>query len=169
MCEWFADSVLLCVVPRLIRGIFKTICSFGKTQVSSHKKTDWSSCFIRIPQLMTCISMCNDEKINLFTGFLSVSQCSFSAFWQAENAAHSSTGRMKSKILYILVLRLEISTKTTSFSLLLLQKMWFLKTVYIFICTVYSVCPMLFLQYCLWVSFYKNMFCTDKLNKECLS
>ena len=90
--------------------------------------------------------------------FLSVSQCSFSAFWQDENAisAHSSTGRMKSKILYILVLRLEISTNTTSFSLLLLEKMWFLKTGYIFICTVYSVFPMLFLQYCLGVSFYKS-------------
>jgi hypothetical protein len=69
--------------------------------------------------------MSNDEKFNLCTSFLSVSQCSFSAFWRAENAisAHSSTGRMKSEILYILVLRLEISTKTTPFSLLLLQKM----------------------------------------------
>ena len=38
--------------------------------------------------------MCNDEKTNLFTGLLSVSQCLFSAFWRAENTiyAHSSTG-----------------------------------------------------------------------------
>jgi hypothetical protein len=38
--------------------------------------------------------MCNDEKFNLFTGFLSVPQCIFSAFWRAENTiyAHSSTG-----------------------------------------------------------------------------
>jgi len=38
--------------------------------------------------------MSNDEKFNLFTGFLSVSQCLFSVFWRSENAnyAHSSTG-----------------------------------------------------------------------------
>jgi hypothetical protein len=30
--------------------------------------------------------MPNDEKFNLFTCFLSVSLCSFSAFWRAENA-----------------------------------------------------------------------------------
>jgi len=35
---------------------------------------------------MTCISMSYDEKFNLCTGFSSVSQCSFSAFWQAEIA-----------------------------------------------------------------------------------
>jgi len=35
----------------------------------------------------------NNEKLNLFTGFLSVSQCLLSAFWRAENSnyAHSST------------------------------------------------------------------------------
>jgi len=33
---------------------------------------------------MTCISMSYDEKLNLCTCFSSVSQCSFSAFWQAE-------------------------------------------------------------------------------------
>jgi len=50
---------------------------------------------------------------------LSVSQISFSAFLQAENAisAHSSTGLIKSMILYILELGLEISANTTSFSL----------------------------------------------------
>jgi len=38
--------------------------------------------------------MSNDEKFNLFTGFLSVTQCLFSEFWRAENViyAHSSTG-----------------------------------------------------------------------------
>jgi len=35
---------------------------------------------------MTCISMSYDEKFNLGTCFLSVSLCSFSEFWQAENA-----------------------------------------------------------------------------------
>jgi len=42
---------------------------------------------------------------------MSVSQCSFSAFWRAENAisAHSSMGLIKSLILDILVLGLEIS------------------------------------------------------------
>jgi len=35
---------------------------------------------------MTCISMSYDEKFNLRTCFSSVSQCSFSAFWQAEIA-----------------------------------------------------------------------------------
>jgi len=35
---------------------------------------------------MTCISMSYDEKFNLCTCFSSVSQCSFSAFWQAEIA-----------------------------------------------------------------------------------
>jgi len=49
---------------------------------------------------------------------LSDSQCSFSAFWRPENAisAHSSTGLVKSMILVILVLGLEISGNTTSFS-----------------------------------------------------
>jgi len=48
---------------------------------------------------------------------LSVSQCSFSAFWRAENAIsdHSSTGLIKSMILDILVFGLEISAKATSF------------------------------------------------------
>jgi len=42
-----------------------------------------------------------------------------SAFWRPENAviAHSSTGLIKSMILDILVLGLEISANTTSFSL----------------------------------------------------
>jgi len=42
---------------------------------------------------MMCINMSNDEKFNLFTGFLRFSQCLFSVFWRAENAiyAHSST------------------------------------------------------------------------------
>jgi len=45
-------------------------------------------------------------KVSLCTIILSVSQCSFSAFWQAENAisAHSSTGLINSMILYILKL-----------------------------------------------------------------
>jgi len=44
---------------------------------------------------------------------LSVSQCSFSALWQPENAitAHSSTGLIMSMILNILVLVLEISIR----------------------------------------------------------
>jgi len=55
----------------------------------------------------------------LCTSFLSDSQYSFSAFWLAENAIsdHSSTGLFKSMIFYVLVLGLEISAKTTSFSL----------------------------------------------------
>jgi len=66
-------------------------------------------------------------------------QCSFSAFWLAENAitAHSSTGLISSMILDFLVLGLEVSAKTTSFSVLLLQKSLFLITVYIFICKVF--------------------------------
>jgi len=50
---------------------------------------------------------------------MSVSQCSISAFWLAENAisAHSSTGLIHSMILYILVLGFEISANTTTFSL----------------------------------------------------
>jgi len=58
-------------------------------------------------------------KFNLCTSFLSVSQCSFSAIWCSENAisALSSTGLIKSMILDILVLGLEISAKTTSFSI----------------------------------------------------
>jgi len=49
---------------------------------------------------------------------LSVSQCSFLAFWRPENAisAQSSTGLTKSIILDILVFGLEISANTTSFS-----------------------------------------------------
>ena len=62
--------------------------------------------------------MPNDEKVYLCTSFLSVPQCSFSAFCRAENAysAQTSTGFFKSMILDILVLGLEISTKTTSYS-----------------------------------------------------
>ena len=40
---------------------------------------------------MTCINMTNVEKFNLFTWFLSVSQCLFSAFWRAENAIYTQT------------------------------------------------------------------------------
>jgi hypothetical protein len=63
--------------------------------------------------------MSNDESLNLCTAFLCVSQFSFSAFWWAEkaNSDHSSTGLFKSMIFYVLVLGLEISAKTTSFSL----------------------------------------------------
>jgi len=73
---------------------------------------------------------------------LSVIQCSFSAFWRAENAisAHSSTGLIKSMILVLLVLGSEISSKTNSFLLLLLQKRLFLITFYIFICKEYRWC-----------------------------
>jgi len=50
---------------------------------------------------------------------LSVTQCSFTAFWRAENAisAHSSTGLIKSMILDLLVLGLDISANTTTLSL----------------------------------------------------
>jgi len=43
---------------------------------------------------MTCISMTNDEKFNLFTGFLRSSHCLFSTFWRAETAIYTqmSTG-----------------------------------------------------------------------------
>ena len=63
--------------------------------------------------------MPNDEKVNLCTSFLSVSQCSFSGLWWAENAisAYSSIGLIKSMILDILEFGLEISAETTSFSL----------------------------------------------------
>ena len=58
-------------------------------------------------------------KVNLCNSFLCVSQCSFSSFWGAENAIsdHSPTGLIKSMILDILVLGIEISEKTTSFSM----------------------------------------------------
>jgi len=48
---------------------------------------------------------------------LSVSQSSFSEFWRSENAisAHSSTGLIKSTILDILVLGLEITVNTTTY------------------------------------------------------
>ena len=54
-------------------------------------------------------------KFNLCTSFLSVSQCSFSAFWWPENAisAHSSTGLIYSTIFDILGLGLEITVNTT--------------------------------------------------------
>jgi len=50
---------------------------------------------------------------------LSDSQSSFSAFWRAEYAIsdHSSTGLFKTIIFDVLVLGLEISAKTTTFSL----------------------------------------------------
>jgi len=58
-------------------------------------------------------------KIYLCTSILGVSQSSFSQFCGPENAnsAHSSTGLIKAMILDILVLWLELSAKTTSFSL----------------------------------------------------
>ena len=48
-----------------------------------------------------------------------VLQCSFSASLRAENALsdHSSTGLIKSMILDILVLGLEVSANTTNFSM----------------------------------------------------
>jgi len=51
---------------------------------------------------------------------LSVTQCSFSEFCLPENAisALSLTGLIKSMILYILVLGLEMSGNSTSFSML---------------------------------------------------
>jgi len=54
---------------------------------------------------------------------LSVLQFSFSAFWRPENAisVHSSKGHIMSMLLYIFVLGLEMSTKTNSFSHLLLH------------------------------------------------
>jgi len=50
---------------------------------------------------------------------LSVSQCSFSAIWRAENAnsAHSLTGLIMSMILEVVELGLEIAAKTTTFSM----------------------------------------------------
>ena len=51
--------------------------------------------------------------------YVLLSQCSFSASLRAENAisAHSSTGLIKSMILDILVLGLEVSAISSSFSL----------------------------------------------------
>jgi len=79
--------------------------------------SDWKSSDKRIPHLMSCISRTNDES--LIYVILSVSKWSFSAFWPAENSisAHSSTGLINSMILYMLVFGLEISVKTTTFSL----------------------------------------------------
>ena len=53
------------------------------------------------------------------TSLLSISECSFSAFWRAENAvsAHSSTGLIKSMILDILILGLKITSNNTTFSM----------------------------------------------------
>ena len=50
---------------------------------------------------MTCISMTNDEKFNLFTGFLSVSHYLFSTCWRAENAIYTqmSTGLAHSMVI----------------------------------------------------------------------
>ena len=50
---------------------------------------------------------------------MSVTHCSFSAFWRPENAfsAPSSTGFIKTMIFDIIVMGLEISAKTTSFSM----------------------------------------------------
>ena len=58
-------------------------------------------------------------KVYLCTSFLSVTQCSFSASLRAENAIsdHSSTGLIKSMILDMLVLGLEVSANTTSFKM----------------------------------------------------
>jgi len=58
-------------------------------------------------------------KVHLCTNFFSVSQCSFSAFWRDDSAISdlSSMGFIKSMILNVIVLGLEISVNTTSFSL----------------------------------------------------
>jgi len=45
-----------------------------------------SSNITLIQPLTTCLSMSNDEILNLCTCFLSVSLCPFSAFWRAETA-----------------------------------------------------------------------------------
>ena len=64
-------------------------------------------------------SMSNDESLNLCTSFLSVSQFSFSASWRPEKAIsdHTITGLTKSMILDILILVLEITVCTTTYSL----------------------------------------------------
>ena len=54
---------------------------------------------------------------------------------------------------------------TTSLSHLLFKKSLFYKKFYVFICTVYSIWPLLFPQYCLGESVFKNMFSPDRLNK----
>jgi len=118
----------------------------GRHKILGIQNSDCSSNKTRIQPQMTFISMSNVEKINLCTSFWRVPQFSFSVFWIPENAisANSSTDRVKSIIVDIFVLELEISTKTTSFSLLLFQKKLFLNKVYIFIPTVYNVWPMFF-------------------------
>ena len=60
--------------------------------------------------------MSNDVSV-IYVLISWVFQCSFSAFWRAENAisAHSLTGLIKSIILDIQGLGLEISANTTSF------------------------------------------------------
>ena len=64
---------------------------------------------------MSCISISNDESF-IYVLVFSVSQCSFSTFWRPENAisAHSSSGLIKSMILDIFVLGLDISVYTTN-------------------------------------------------------
>jgi len=63
--------------------------------------------------------MSNDESLIWFSTFLSVSQCLFSAFWRSENAisAYSLKYLIKSMILDILVLGLQITVNTTSSSM----------------------------------------------------
>ena len=68
---------------------------------------------------MSCMSTYNDESLIYVLVSRVFHSVPFSAFWPAENAisAHSSTGLIKSMILVLLVLGLELSANTTTFSL----------------------------------------------------
>ena len=68
---------------------------------------------------MSCISMSNDESLIYVVVSRVFHIVKFSAFWRPENAisAQSSKGFIKSMILDIIVLGLEISVNSTSFSM----------------------------------------------------
>jgi len=66
--------------------VLRLLFDWRVTDFQELKTLDLSSRNTSLPPLMTCISMSYDEKFNLCTLFLSVSLCSFSAFWQSENA-----------------------------------------------------------------------------------
>ena len=81
----------------------------------------------RVPPLMTCIIKPYDEKFNLCICFLSVSLCSFSAFWQAENAIRAQPHiRQRSKCFgYICVGNRKIYEAQLFPTLIIVKKTYF--------------------------------------------
>ena len=116
----------------------------ARHKIPGIENSDCSSSKTRVPPQLTFISMSNSEKINLCTSLKVYTMFIFGilASWKCDFCSFVNSSCEVKDCGYICV-GIWIIYKDHLFLSLIIAKWLFLKTVYIFICTVYSVWPIL--------------------------